>query len=358
MLLFTAPAFFPRELLTPALHDVARLQPADLRRRGACAGCCTATTRSATRWLGLVAAGGLARRRRPRWPTFALERPAAAHMTPTSPAGPVAARCGGARSTRSRACAARCCRATIAPVIFLLGMSGQFGRLTGLDGFPTDSYLSWIVPLSLPAGRGLRRRGDRARTSRATSSRAGSTACSSRPCRGPCCVVGPDPRRRSRARWCPTTVVLVVGLALGAELTGGVAGPVALYVARVGLLRRRGAVGRLHGRHVPHAAGRAADAAGRLPRGLPLDRLHAAGRCCSGWLGRRARGLNPVTHVLELGAPGDGVGHRAEPRHTPGPASSRWPGCRSCSARWRCSGCAAWGAEPVVDSPPCRGRVQ
>ncbi len=36
--------------------------------------------------------------------------------------------------------------ATIAPVVFLLGMSGQFGRLTGLDGFPTDSYLSWVVP--------------------------------------------------------------------------------------------------------------------------------------------------------------------------------------------------------------------
>jgi len=32
--------------------------------------------------------------------------------------------------------------ATIAPVVFLLGMSGQFGRLPGLDGFPTDSYLS------------------------------------------------------------------------------------------------------------------------------------------------------------------------------------------------------------------------
>lgn len=38
--------------------------------------------------------------------------------------------------------------ATVAPVIFLLGISGQFTRLTGLDGFPTDSYLSWIVPLS------------------------------------------------------------------------------------------------------------------------------------------------------------------------------------------------------------------
>ena len=45
--------------------------------------------------------------------------------------------------------------ATVAPVIFLLGMSGQFGRLTGLDGFPTDSYLSWIVPLSCVQGAGI-----------------------------------------------------------------------------------------------------------------------------------------------------------------------------------------------------------
>ena len=34
VLLFTAPAFFPRELLTPALRDVGRVQPAHLHRRG------------------------------------------------------------------------------------------------------------------------------------------------------------------------------------------------------------------------------------------------------------------------------------------------------------------------------------
>src|SRR5215210_5998753 len=45
--------------------------------------------------------------------------------------------------------------ATIAPLIFLLGMSGQFGSLTDLTGFPTDSYLSWIVPLSCLQGAGF-----------------------------------------------------------------------------------------------------------------------------------------------------------------------------------------------------------
>ena len=45
--------------------------------------------------------------------------------------------------------------ATIAPVIFMLGITGQFGRLTGLEGFPTDSYISWIVPLSCLQGAGF-----------------------------------------------------------------------------------------------------------------------------------------------------------------------------------------------------------
>ena len=45
--------------------------------------------------------------------------------------------------------------ATVAPVIFLLGTTGQFGRLSGLDGFPTDSYLSWVVPLSCLQGAGF-----------------------------------------------------------------------------------------------------------------------------------------------------------------------------------------------------------
>ena len=37
----------------------------------------------------------------------------------------------------------------------MLGITGQFGRLTGLEGFPTDSYISWIVPLSCLQGAGF-----------------------------------------------------------------------------------------------------------------------------------------------------------------------------------------------------------
>ena len=45
--------------------------------------------------------------------------------------------------------------ATIAPVIFMLGITGQFGQLVDLSGFATDSYISWIVPLSCLQGAGF-----------------------------------------------------------------------------------------------------------------------------------------------------------------------------------------------------------
>ena len=40
-------------------------------------------------------------------------------------------------------------------MIFLLGTTGQFGRLADLAGFPTTSYLAWILPLSCLQGAGF-----------------------------------------------------------------------------------------------------------------------------------------------------------------------------------------------------------
>jgi ABC-type multidrug transport system permease subunit len=37
----------------------------------------------------------------------------------------------------------------LAPSIFMLGITSVFGRLTHLPGFPTDQYLSFIVPITL-----------------------------------------------------------------------------------------------------------------------------------------------------------------------------------------------------------------
>ena len=166
--------------------------------------------------------------------------------------------------------------ATIAPLIFLLGMSGQFGRLTGLDGFPTDSYLSWIVPLSCLQGAGFAGAATGSNLARDIE-QGWFDRLLVAPVPRPVLLVGPILGAITRSL-VPATVVLIVGLA-----------------ARRGAHRRRprrcsrstspasasapsaGLWGIYMALTVPHAAGRAADAAGRLPRRVPLHRLHAGG---------------------------------------------------------------------------------
>lgn len=43
----------------------------------------------------------------------------------------------------------------MAPAIFFVGLSSVFGGLTLLDQFPTDSYESWLIPVSLLQGAGF-----------------------------------------------------------------------------------------------------------------------------------------------------------------------------------------------------------
>src|ERR671910_1537662 len=122
--------------------------------------------------------------------------------------------------------------ATIAPLIFLLGMSGQFGRLTGLDGFPTDSYLSWIVPLSCLQGAGFAGAATGSNLARDIEQGWFDRLLLS-PVPRPVLLVGPILGGITRSL-VPATVVLVVGLLLGAQLTGGALGLLALYVACIG----------------------------------------------------------------------------------------------------------------------------
>ena len=66
---------------------------------------------------------------------------------------------------------------TVAPMIFLLGTTGQFGRLADLVGLP-DDLLPRVDPAAVAACRARASPAARpAPTSRATSSRAGSTGC-------------------------------------------------------------------------------------------------------------------------------------------------------------------------------------
>jgi ABC-2 type transport system permease protein len=119
--------------------------------------------------------------------------------------------------------------ATVAPVIFLFGITGQFGRLTGLEGFPTDSYISWIVPLSCMQGAGFAGAAVGANLARDIEIGWFDRLLVA-PVPRPLLVVGPILGAVSRSM-VPATVVLVTGLLIGADLTGGVYGLVCLYFA-------------------------------------------------------------------------------------------------------------------------------
>src|ERR671931_2245503 len=43
----------------------------------------------------------------------------------------------------------------LAPTIFFLGLTAVFGNLVQLTGFPTDSYQSWLIPISMLQGAGF-----------------------------------------------------------------------------------------------------------------------------------------------------------------------------------------------------------
>lgn len=205
--------------------------------------------------------------------------------------------------------------ATIAPVIFMLGITGQFGRLTGLHGFPTDSYVSWIVPLSCLQGAGFA--GAAAGSNLARDIEIGwFDRLLVAPVSRPLLIVGPILGAMSRAM-VPATVVLIVGLLIGADLTGGVLGLIALYAAAAGFC----AAAALWGMFIAFSF-RTQQAGPIMQQGVflvvflstaytPLVLLH-------GWLGEVAH-LNPMTHVLEMARQATVVGIEPSWAHT-------WPG--------------------------------
>ncbi len=204
---------------------------------------------------------------------------------------------------------------TIAPLIFMLGISGQFGRLTGLEGFPTDSYLSWIIPVSVLQGAGFA--GAATGSNLARDIEIGwFDRMLVAPVARPLLVAGPILGAITRSL-VPATVVLLVGLALGGELTGGVAGLVALYVAAVGFC----AVAALWGIWV--ALVFRTQQAGPLMQqgvflGVFLSTAYTPEVLLRGWLSDVAA-LNPVTQVLQLARQATVSGIEPSFAHT-------WPG--------------------------------
>jgi ABC-type multidrug transport system permease subunit len=186
--------------------------------------------------------------------------------------------------------------ATVAPVVFMLGITGQFGRLTGLEGFPTDSYLSWIVPLSCLQGAGFAGAATGSNLARDIE-QGWFDRLLVAPVPRPLLVIGPILGAVTRSL-VPATVVLIVGLAVGAELTGGIAGLLALYVAAAGFC----ATAALWGIFMA-VTFRTQQAGPLMQQGVFLavflSTAYTPAVLLRGWLGAAAD-LNPVTHVLEL----------------------------------------------------------
>ena len=186
--------------------------------------------------------------------------------------------------------------ATIAPLIFMLGMSGQFGRLSGLDGFPTDSYLSWIVPLSCLQGAGFAGAATGSNLARDIEQGWFDRLLVS-PVPRPVLLVGPILGAITRAML-PVTVVLLVALALGAELPGGAPGVLALYVAAAGFC----AAAALWGIFMALTF-RTQQAGPLMQQGVFLavflSTAYTPQALLRGWLDGVAQ-LNPTSHILEL----------------------------------------------------------
>ena len=186
--------------------------------------------------------------------------------------------------------------ATVAPVVFMLGITGQFGRLTGLDGFETDSYISWIVPLSCLQGAGFAGAATGSNLARDIE-QGWFDRLLVAPVPRPLLVVGPILGAVTRSL-VPATVVLIVGLLVGADLTGGVAGLVALYVAAAGFC----AVAALWGIFMA-VTFRTQQAGPLMQQGVFLavflSTAYTPEVLLRGWLAEAAH-YNPVTYVLQM----------------------------------------------------------
>jgi len=203
----------------------------------------------------------------------------------------------------------------LAPTLFMLGLTAVFGKLTLLPGFSTSDFMAFILPISVmqsatfagaATGVNLARDIEQGWFDRLLVA----------PVPRPMLIVGPILGAISRSM-VPATVVLIVGLLIGADLTGGIPGLIALYVAAAGFC----AAAALWGMFMA-VTFRTQQAGPLMQQGVflvvflstaytPLVLLH-------GWLGEVAH-LNPMTHVLEMARQATVVGIEPSWAHT-------WPG--------------------------------
>ncbi len=204
---------------------------------------------------------------------------------------------------------------TVAPMIFLLGTTGQFGRLADLSGFPTTSYLAWILPLSCLQGAGFAGGAAGANLARDIEQGWFDRLLTS-PAPRFLLLAGPVLAAMTRAA-VPTTVILLTGLALGSGLSGGIPGLIALYVAAVWFCM----IASLWGSSMALRA-RSQQVGPLIQNGVFLavflSTAYTPIGLLDGWLGTFAK-YNPVTYVLEMARQATVEGIPPSWEHT-------WPG--------------------------------
>lgn len=186
------------------------------------------------------------------------------------------------------------------PVFFVIAFSGSFSSLTELPEFPTDNILDWMVPFAIVQGSAFAGFGTGFSTVRDME-----TGFYDRLLLAPgsrlALLVGPILAGVVRCT-ITLTIVLGFGLALGADLPGGLAGVAALWVASVGVatVATGWALGLVY--RVPDQR-----AGPMLQIGIFFAMFLSTGNvpiaAQTGWVRQIAR-VNPLTNILELARQG------------------------------------------------------
>ena len=186
------------------------------------------------------------------------------------------------------------------PVFFVIAFSGSFSSLTKLPQFPTDNILSWMVPFAIVQGSAFAGFGTGFSTVRDME-----TGFYDRLLLAPgsrlALLVGPILAGVVRCT-ITLTIVLSFGLALGADLPGGLVGVAALWVASVGVatVATGWALGLVY--RVPDQR-----AGPMLQIGIFFAMFLSTGNvpvdAQTGWVRQIAR-VNPLTNILELARQG------------------------------------------------------
>jgi ABC-2 type transport system permease protein len=186
--------------------------------------------------------------------------------------------------------------ALLMPVVQAIAFSGTFFAITQIPGFPTDRSINWFMPLAVLMGSSFAGIGMGFATIRDLESGFYDRLRMS-PAPRRALLLGPLLSACARALLV-VTVVLVVGVALGARLTDGALGLVPLYVSGLGMA----VLGTGWGLGLAYRFGDMRAAAIMqltLFLSLFLTTAQAPLDVMEGWLHAVAR-VNPLTNVLRL----------------------------------------------------------